>query len=108
MKILLIDQPIRNRGDESAHKALVRSLLGALPDISVTVPYRYPVRDMEPFMVPGVRYVHTEDTPPTRATQRRSRLTVMNRFFTNRLLFIRCSARIYTPRPIRSSDSTGH
>ena len=61
MKILLIDQPIRNRGDESAHKALVRSLLGALPDISVTVPYRYPVRDMEPFMVPGVRYVHTEE-----------------------------------------------
>ena len=61
MKILLIDQPIRNRGDESAHKALVRSLLAAIPDVEITVPYRYPEADMAPFMVPGVRYVHTEE-----------------------------------------------
>ena len=40
MKILLIDQPIRNRGDESAHKALVRSLLAAVPGGRITVPYR--------------------------------------------------------------------
>lgn len=61
MKILLIDQPIRNRGDESAHKALVRSLLAAVPGIRITVPYRYPEADMAPFMVPGVQYVHTEE-----------------------------------------------
>ena len=61
MKLLLIDQPIRNRGDESAHKALVRSLLAALPGVEITVPYRYPEADMAPFMVPGVRYVHTEE-----------------------------------------------
>ena len=61
MKILLIDQPIRNRGDESAHKALVRSLLAAVPGVRITVPYRYPEADMAPFMVPGVQYVHTEE-----------------------------------------------
>ena len=42
MKILLIDQPIRNRGDESAHKALVRSLLAAVPCVRLSLPYRYP------------------------------------------------------------------
>ena len=61
MRLLLIDQPIRNRGDESAHKALVRSLLSALPGVEITVPYRYPEADMAPFMVPGVRYIRTEE-----------------------------------------------
>ena len=35
--ILIINQPIGNRGDEAAHRALVRSLNVALPDVNVTV-----------------------------------------------------------------------
>jgi len=59
MNLLLIDQPIRNRGDESAHKALVRRLLSALEDGTITVPYRYSRQAMEPMMVRSdrVRYV---------------------------------------------------
>ena len=59
MNILLIDQPIRNRGDESAHKALVRRLLSAREDCIITVPYRYSRQDMEAMMVCSnrVRYV---------------------------------------------------
>lgn len=37
MNILLIDQPLWNRGDESAHKGLVRSLLKTLPDARINV-----------------------------------------------------------------------
>ena len=63
MKIILIDQPVRNRGDESAHKALVRRL-AAEPGIDrITVPYRYPEEAMLPFMVKDkkVVYVHTPE-----------------------------------------------
>lgn len=35
--ILIINQPVGNRGDESAHKALVRSINKALPDVKITV-----------------------------------------------------------------------
>ena len=37
MNILIINQPLHNRGDESAHKGLVRSLLTAVPDIRIDV-----------------------------------------------------------------------
>lgn len=37
MNILIINQPLNNRGDESAHKALVRSLLTAVPDVRIDV-----------------------------------------------------------------------
>ena len=37
MNILVINQPLNNRGDESAHKALVRTLLNQLPDAKITV-----------------------------------------------------------------------
>lgn len=37
MKILLINQPGGNRGDESAHKALLRSLLQRYPDCQIKV-----------------------------------------------------------------------
>ncbi len=36
-KILIIDQPINNRGDESAHKALIRSILHSMPDSVINV-----------------------------------------------------------------------
>ena len=35
--ILIISQPVGNRGDESAHRALVRSLNNALPDTHVVI-----------------------------------------------------------------------
>lgn len=37
MKILVINQPINNRGDESAHKALLRRIQAALPEAIITV-----------------------------------------------------------------------
>ena len=37
MKILIINQPLGNRGDESAHKALVRALLKRINDVSIRV-----------------------------------------------------------------------
>lgn len=36
-EILIINQPVGNRGDESAHRALVRSLNQALPDTHITI-----------------------------------------------------------------------
>ena len=37
MKILIVNQPLNNRGDESAHKALVRTMLSEIPIVSITV-----------------------------------------------------------------------
>ena len=37
MRILLIDQPLYNRGDESALKGLIRNLIKVIPDIEITV-----------------------------------------------------------------------
>jgi len=39
MRILIINQPPFNRGDESAHKGLLRSLLNKLPECSIKVLY---------------------------------------------------------------------
>ena len=63
MKIILIDQPVRNRGDESANKALVRRLVLEPSIERITVPYRYPEDAMRPFMVDDkkVVYVHTPE-----------------------------------------------
>lgn len=36
MNILLINQPLNNRGDESAHKALVRRILESRPNVMIT------------------------------------------------------------------------
>ena len=37
MNILLINQPLNNRGDESAHKALVRRLVQSFPEVKISV-----------------------------------------------------------------------
>lgn len=37
MNILIINQPIGNRGDESAHKGLIRKLLKTIPNIKIKV-----------------------------------------------------------------------
>lgn len=39
MNILIVNQPLRNRGDESAHRALIRSMLQAIPDAHICVLY---------------------------------------------------------------------
>lgn len=39
MNILLINQPLGNRGDESAHKALIRTLLSRKEDVHIRVLY---------------------------------------------------------------------
>ena len=37
MKILIVNQPLNNRGDESAHKALIRTMLSEMPTVSIRV-----------------------------------------------------------------------
>lgn len=37
MKLLIVNQPLENRGDESAHRALVNSLLDRLPEAEIEV-----------------------------------------------------------------------
>ena len=37
MKILIVNQPLNNRGDESAHKALIRKLIAEIPNASIEV-----------------------------------------------------------------------
>lgn len=37
MKILIVNQPLNNRGDESAHKALIRTMLAELPSVTIRV-----------------------------------------------------------------------
>lgn len=37
MRILMINQPMSNRGDESAHKGFVRAVLNSIPNVQVTV-----------------------------------------------------------------------
>ena len=37
MKILIVNQPYFNRGDEAAHKALIRSLLARVPNLQIRV-----------------------------------------------------------------------
>lgn len=52
MKILIINQPLNNRGDESAHKALVRELSKSLPNVIIQIPYPSNRElEMKPFIV---------------------------------------------------------
>lgn len=37
MRILMINQPMSNRGDESAHKGFVRAVLNSIPNVQLTV-----------------------------------------------------------------------
>lgn len=61
-KLLLINQPVANRGDESAHRGFVRSLLNADPEVQLTCLFvGEPNPDnIEQFAVrhPRVRYVN--------------------------------------------------
>ncbi len=59
MKLLIIQQPVGNRGDESAHRGLIGRLLSEFPDIEITVLFfNRPLKDVEEFRVvaPNVIY----------------------------------------------------
>ena len=43
MKILMINQPLNNRGDESAHKALIRTIIREIPEAEITILFEYNV-----------------------------------------------------------------
>ena len=44
MNILIVNQPLNNRGDESAHKALTRALLQKIPDAKISVLWSMQIR----------------------------------------------------------------
>lgn len=52
MKLVVINQPLRNHGDEAAHRAFIRALLDALPQCSIRLPMiKCRPEDIEPFRV---------------------------------------------------------
>lgn len=66
MKILVVNQPLNNRGDESAHKALIRTLSSKLPNSTITVLFVDGNSDsINQFAVdlPNVRYINVKPLP---------------------------------------------
>ena len=55
MRILIINQPLNNRGDESAHKAFVRTLLRLMPDAYFSVLF------VESYSPDGIRQFKVDD-----------------------------------------------
>lgn len=61
MKILIVNQPLGNRGDESAHKALVRALLKIIPEVKIQVLFvGVPQNSIDQFAINSqqVEYIH--------------------------------------------------
>lgn len=62
MKILIINQPLNNRGDESAHKALVRRLIKEYSDCEIDILFEKSANSdsIRQFSVeaPNVHYIH--------------------------------------------------
>lgn len=59
MKILIVCQPLHNRGDESAHRALVRMILKKMPESKVTVLFVDEDQDsVNQFMVNDARVIY--------------------------------------------------
>lgn len=60
MNILIVNQPLNNRGDESAHKGLIRALVKRIPDIKIKVlfigTYTDSIRQFD-VKLPQVEYV---------------------------------------------------
>ena len=52
ISIAIINQPLNNRGDEAAHKALIRTLLRSIPEVRIVIPYPSRVsKNMQSFMI---------------------------------------------------------
>ena len=61
INILLINQPVNNRGDEAAHRALVRTLIKRLPEAKITVLFFWvEQKTLDQYIVdsPNVQYVN--------------------------------------------------
>ena len=68
MKILVVNQPLNNRGDEAAHKALIRSLLSLMPEAYITVLFvqSYSPDGIRQFAVDDDRIVYMDLHPQGR------------------------------------------
>ena len=66
MNILVVNQPLNNRGDESAHKALIRTLSSKIPNSTITVLFvNSNSNSINQFAVdlPNVRYINVKPLP---------------------------------------------
>lgn len=64
MKVLMINQPLNNRGDESAHKALIRKMLSDISNVNITVLFIGVNQDsVEQFAVKDTRVKYINLTP---------------------------------------------
>lgn len=95
MRLLIIEQPLNNRGDEAAHRGLIRALLNRYPDLTIDVMfYGRKQRDIDFFQVPSER-VHYLNIPIKNhrifSVQRVIKLVMMLRlpFLLNQLPLIR-------------------
>lgn len=62
MNILIINQPGFNRGDESAHKALIRSLINRIPNIKIKVLYtQSDIESIRQFSVSDSRVTYIQE-----------------------------------------------
>ncbi|MBO5798533.1 MAG: polysaccharide pyruvyl transferase family protein [Paludibacteraceae bacterium] len=65
MNILIINQPPFNRGDESAHKGLIRALLSRMPDANIKVMYRsYEIESIRQYRVVDTRVEYLIEPSP--------------------------------------------
>ena len=65
MNILIVNQPLNNRGDESAHKGLIRKLLCCIPNVHIKVLWVYANQNsVQQFRVdsPFVEYINLTET----------------------------------------------
>ena len=69
MKILLINQPHNNRGDESAHRGLMRTMLRELPDVEIRVLFDgIKQESINEFIVDSKQIIYMNPKPPIRHT----------------------------------------
>lgn len=68
MKVTIINQPLKNRGDEAAHRSLVRNLAKAIPDVQISVIFLgYDKKSINEMIVlcDNVQYVAVHETRGT-------------------------------------------
>lgn len=66
-KILFIEQPLRNRGDESAHRGIIKSILSKDSNVQITVIFckKYTNKDIDEFRVNDKRVDYVNFIVPT-------------------------------------------
>lgn len=66
MKILIVNQPLNNRGDESAHKALIRNVHKQFPEANITILFvkgNEEQKDIDAFSVREKNIIYKRITP---------------------------------------------